>query len=152
LFQRGGELSPRASTILAGSLIAVVAACSFFDGPLAGAAYMRKHAALGRWIYHRAGPEPAIVGNLDYLSLDAFYANGRVVGVLLLSQDPTVPMPAALTERTADVVVLWNEENIAHDCLAILERRITAACGYRRVNAKELPAGENELMVFVRQD
>ena len=81
LLQRRGELSPRASRILAGSLVAVAVACSFLDGPMSAAAYMRKHAALGRWIYDHAGPEPAIAGNLDHLSLDTFYANGHVVGI-----------------------------------------------------------------------
>ncbi len=152
LFQRRGELSPRASRVLAGSLIAVAAACSLLDGSLAAAAYMRRHAAMGRWIYQRAGPEPAIAGNLDYLSLDAFYSNGRVVGIILPGDGPTVPLPAAIAERKADVVVLWNEENFAPDCLAIIERRITAGRGYRRVDAKELPAGEKELLVFVKRE
>ena len=148
LFERGGELSPRASRILAGSLIAVAVACSLLDGPMSAAAYMRKHAAMGRWIYQRAGPEPAIAGNLDHLSLDTFYANGHVVGIFWPRDCLMVPMPAALTERKADVVVLWNEENIDKKYLAIIEQRI-AYCGYRRVDEKELPAGQDELMVFV---
>ena len=47
--------------------------------------------------------------------------------------------------------MLWNEENIANEYVAIINKRITGYCGYRRVDAKELPAGENELLVFVRQ-
>jgi hypothetical protein len=148
LFQRYGKLSPRALRTLAGSLIAVTVACSFLDGPLSASGLMRKHAALGRWIYNRAGPEPAIVGNLDVL--DTFYSNGRVVGILMPRDCLLAPMPLSLTERKADAVVLWNEEHIAHDRFAIIEQRITDCCGYRRVDAKEFPAGENELMVFVR--
>ena len=151
LFQRRGELSPRALRILAGSLIAVAVACSLLDGPMPAAAYMRKHAALGRWIYQHAGPEPAIAGNLDHLTLDTFYSNGHVVGIFWPRDCLMVPMPAALTERKADVVVLWNEENLDTSTSAIIEQRITGYCGYRRVDAKELPAGRNELMVFVRE-
>ncbi len=152
LFERGGELSPRALRILLGSLIAVAVACSFLDAPMSAGAYMRKHVAMGNWIRKHARPEPAIVGNVDYLSLDTFYANGRVVGIFLPRDRLALPMPVALTERKANVVVLWNEENIAHDCLTLIERRITGYCGYRRVEGKELPAGPDELMVFVRQD
>ena len=47
--------------------------------------------------------------------------------------------------------MLWNEENIASEYLPIIEQRITGYCGYRRVDAKELPAGKDELMVFVRE-
>jgi hypothetical protein len=147
-----GKPSPRALRILVGSLIAVAVTCSFLEGPMSAAAYMRKHAALGRWTYDRAGPEPLIVGNLDYMSLEAFYSNGRVVGILLPTDRPPVPMPAALTERKADVVIVWNEENLGHDSLAIIERQVTGHGGYHRVDAKELPAGENELMVFVKGD
>ncbi|MGO9107647.1 MAG: glycosyltransferase family 39 protein [Thermoguttaceae bacterium] len=152
LFQRWGEISPRALSAFVGSLIILAVTCSFLDGPMSAAACMRKHAALGRWMYNRAGPEPAIVGNLDYKSLEAFYSNGRVVGILLPTDRPSVPMPVALTERKADVVILWNEENLGHDRLAIIERQVTGHGGYRRVDAKEFPAGENELMVFVKGD
>ena len=63
-------------------------------------------------------------------------------------------VPGALSNltRTADVIILWNEDNIADKYLAMIEERITGYCGYRRVDAKELPAGENELMVFVRNE
>ncbi len=97
LFERRRELSPRASRILAGSLIAVAVACSLLDGPMSAAAYMRKHAAMGCWVYHRAGPEPAIAGNLDHLTLDTFYSNGHVVGTFWPRDCLMVPMPAALT-------------------------------------------------------
>jgi hypothetical protein len=150
LLPRRGDRSPRTLRMLAGSLIAACVACSLLDGPMSAAVYMRKHAALGRWIYDRAGPEPAIAGNLDLLSLDTFYSKGRVVSIVLPRDCLLVPMPAALTQQKADVVVLWNDENIARECLAAIEQRITGDCGYRRVDAKELPAGENELMVLVR--
>jgi hypothetical protein len=149
LFQRWGELSPPALLAVSGSLIAITVACSLLDGPMPAAAYMRKHVALGRWIRDRAGPEPAIVGNLDYKSLEAFYSNGRVIDILMPT-DPADAMPAALTEHKADVVVLWNEAHIARDHLANMEHHIADGCGYRRVNEKELPADENELLVFVR--
>jgi hypothetical protein len=149
-FQRRGELSPRALRILAGSLIAVAVTCSLLDAPMPAAAYMRKHAALGRWIYDRAGPEPAIAGNLDHLSIETFYSHGHVVGIVWPRDCLLVPMPVALTQRRADVVMLWNEENIAREHLAIIEQRITGYCGYRRIDAQELPAGKDELMVFVR--
>jgi hypothetical protein len=149
---RRTALSPRASHALAGSLIAVTVTCSLFDAPMPAIAQMRKHAALGRWIYERAGPEAAIAGNLDFLSLDTYYSNGHVVGTFLPSDPLTTAIPPALAQRTADVVVLWNEEHLAHDSLASLERQITTSHGYRRVDAKDLPAGENELLVFVRAD
>ena len=94
LFQCRGEPSPGALRGLAGGLIAIVIACSFLDGPLPASACMRKHAALGRWIQNRAGPEPAIVGNLDVL--DTFYSNGRVVGILMPGDCLLAPMPVAL--------------------------------------------------------
>ena len=61
-------------------------------------------------------------------------------------------MPTALVQRKANVVVLWTEEDLAHEYLPIIERRITACCGYRRVDANELPLRENEVMVFVRAE
>ncbi len=150
LLQRRGECSPRALRLFAGSLIAVAVACSLLDGPMSAAAYMRKHAALGLWILNRAGPEAAIAGNIDYVTLDTYYAKGRVVGIFWPRNCLIVPMPAALTERKADVVVLWNEENIDKTHFASIEERI-AYCGYRRVDQKQLPAGPDELMVFVRE-
>ena len=59
-------------------------------------------------------------------------------------------MPPAFGERSADVVVLWNEDNIDNKYLPVIEERI-CYYGYRRIAAQELPAGENELMVFVRK-
>lgn len=111
---------------------------------------MRKQAALGRWIYQHAGPEPVIAGYVDPLTLETFYAHARVVDTFWLRDCLEVPLPAALTEQKAAVVVLWNNENLAHDYLAEIERRITA-CRYRRVDQKELPAGQDELLVFVRE-
>ena len=80
LLERRGELSPRAFRVLAGGLIVVIATCSFLDGPMSAAAYMRKHAAIGRWIFQHAGPSPAIAGTLNHLTLDTYYSNGHVVG------------------------------------------------------------------------
>jgi hypothetical protein len=151
LVERRRELSPRAVRAIAGSLVAVAVACSLLDAPMPAAAYMRKHAALGRWIHDRAGPEAAIVGNLDYLSLDTFYADGRVVGILVPGEHLAVPMPAALSQRKADVVVLWNDDHIARDRFANLERSIADSFGYRRVREKDLPADESELLVFLRR-
>ena len=150
LAQRRGELSPRALRILTGSLIAVAVTCSFLDGPMPAAAYMRKYAALGRWIRNHAGPAPAMAGYVDALTLETFYANGRVVGTFGLRDCLLVPMPAAITERKADVVVLWNQEHVAHEHLAEIRRRITYY-RYRPVDEHELPVGNDELMVFVRE-
>jgi hypothetical protein len=147
-FQRRTESSPRALYALAGGLIALAVVCSLVDGRLPAAACMRKHAALGRWIYDRAGPEPAVAGNLDVL--DTFYAHGRLVDFLTPCDCLLAPMPAALTERKADAVVLWNDEHLARERFAVIGERVADRCGYHRVDAKELPAGENELMVFVR--
>ena len=151
LLERRGELSPRALRLLAGSVVALAVACSLLDAPLPAAAAMRKHAIVGRYIGNLAGPEPALAGNLDHLSMDTFYANGHVVGIIWPRDCLMVPMPEALTQRKADVVVLWNYENLAHEYLALIEQRLTAYCGYRRVDAKELPARQDELMVFVRK-
>jgi len=148
LFTRWGQLSPRALRVVVVVVIVITVTCSFLDGTLAASITMRKHAALGRWIYSRAGPEPAIVGNLD--DLDTFYSNGHVVGFLMPRDCLLAAMPPALTGGKADAVVIWNEEHLAQERFAVIERRITSCCGYRRVDANELPAGENELMVFVR--
>ena len=91
-----------------------------------------------------------MAGNLDHLTIDTFYSKGHMVGIFSPQDCLIVPMPPALTERRADVVVLWNEDNIDDEFLPVIEQRI-AACRYRRVYAKELPAGENELLVFVRE-
>ena len=112
---------------------------------------MRKHAALGRWIFDHAGPDSALAGTVDDLTLDTFYAKGHVVGSFGLRDCLMVPLPAAITERKADVVVLWNEDNLAGEYLPIIEQRVTGCCGYRRIDEKELPAGQDDLMVFVRK-
>ena len=135
--------------ILAASLIVAGALCSFLDGPMSAAAYMRKHAAIGRWVLRHAGPAPAIAGTLNHLTLDTYYSNGHVVGSYPLADCLLVPMRAAIAQRNADVVVLWNEENVPREYFAMIAERVTY-CGYRRVNANELPVGENEVMVFVR--
>jgi hypothetical protein len=150
LFEKRGKLSPRALKILAGSLIAVGVTCSFLDGPMSAAAYMRKHAALGRWVGQHAGPERAVAGSLNHLALDTFYAKGHVVGTFQPRDCLAATMPAAVAGRRADIVVLWNEENFAPEYLARIDERITRY-GYRRVDAKQLPAGENELLVFLRE-
>ena len=112
LLERRGELSPRAFRVLAGGLIVVIATCSFLDGPMSAAAYMRKHAAIGRWVFQHAGPSPAIAGTLNHLTLDTYYSNGHVVGSFPLAYCLLVPMRVAIAQQTADVVVLWNEENL----------------------------------------
>ena len=150
LLPRRGERSPRAVRILAGSLIAVAVACSLFDAPMPAAASMRKHAALGRWILNRAGPEATLAGNIDSLTLDTFYAHGRVVGFFSPRDCLVVPMPPVLTERKAEFLVLWHRENTMPEHLAEIQRRITYY-GYRRVDQEELPAGWDELLVFSRK-
>jgi hypothetical protein len=146
---RGAD-SPRAARMIAGGLIALVVALSFVDGPISTPAYMRKHADLGRWIRRHAGPGPAIGGNVDQMSLEEFYANGHVVGIFWPRDCLLVPLPAALTSRSADVVVLWNDDNnIAPEYLPIIEKRLTGYCGYRRVDPKDLPVAEGDVMVFV---
>ena len=149
VFERRRKLSPVALRILAGSLIAAAVAASLLDGPMA-AANMRTRAAVGRWIRDHAGPEPAVAGNLDNLTLDTYYANARVVAIFWPRDCLIVPLPSVLRERTPEVVVLWNQENIAPEYLAMIEERV-GACGYRHIDPKELPAGKNELMVFVRK-
>lgn len=152
LAQQRGELSSRASRMLAGSLIAVAIACTLLDGSISIPAYMRTHSDLGRWVCRRVGPEPSMAGNIDEMSLETFYANAQVAGIFWPRDCLMVPLPAVLTEQSADVVVLWNDDNnVARKYLPIIEQRITGYCGYRRVDNQELPASENELMVFVRK-
>ncbi len=151
LIERHGEPSPRRSRILAGGLIAFALACSLVDAPISIPAYMRTHAALGRWIHEHVGPAPTIVGNIDQVALDTFYCDGQVIGICWPRDCLLVPMPVAITEREADAIVLWNDdENIAKEYLPIVEKRI-GYYQYRRVDQNELPAGKDELMVFVRQ-
>jgi hypothetical protein len=150
LCEQRGELSPRVSNLVVGCLIAVFVAGSLLDGPMSAAVYMRQHAALGRWIYDHAGPEPALAGNLDHLTLETYYSDGHMVGIFWPRDCLLVPLPPAVSERIADVVVLWNEGNIDVHYLPEIERRI-AYYGYRRIDAEELPAGKDELMVFVRE-
>jgi hypothetical protein len=149
LFERRRALSPRAMTVIAGSLIAAAVTCSLLDGPMSAAAYMRKHAAMGRWIYNLVGPESAIAGNIDYVTLDTFYSQGRVVGAFGSRDCLLGLIPQAITEHMAQFVVLWNEDYLPREYLPIVEERISHYC-YRRVDQKELPAGPDELMVFVR--
>ena len=150
LLQRRGVVWPQAMRGLAGTLIVLAVAFSFLDGPMPAAAYMRKRAALGHWILNHARPEPALAGNLDRLTADTFYCNGRVIGTFGPRDCLIVPMPAAISERSADVIVLWNKENLGHEHLDEIQRRV-AYYGYRPANAKELPTAEDELMVFVRK-
>jgi hypothetical protein len=153
-------LSPRASRLLAGSLIAAATLCSFIDGPMSAAAYMRKHSDLGRWIYSHVGHDCSLAGNIDHFSLETFSSRGLVISTFSPSECMLVPMPQAAARQEADVVVLWTEECISPEYReiitsqhrGIIAQRLTAYCGYRQVDAKELPAGENELLVFVRPD
>jgi hypothetical protein len=150
LLQWRTAVSPRTLRVLAGSVIAVAVACSLLDGPMSAASYMRKHTDLGRWICDRIGSQRTIAGNVDPLALEAFYSNGRVVGLFLPRECLLAPLPAVLAERKADVVVLWTEESSTREYRPMIERRITGCCGYRRVDATELPVAENDVMVFVR--
>ena len=150
LYARRGKASLRVVAAVAACVVAGDVAGSFLEGPMSAAPYMRKHAEMGRWIYRRAGPDPAIAGNLDHLTLEAYYSHGHLVGIFWPRDCLLVPLPPALTERLADVVVIWNEDNIDVRYLPAIEERITY-CGYRRIDAAELPAGPDELMVFVRR-
>jgi 4-amino-4-deoxy-L-arabinose transferase-like glycosyltransferase len=152
LVERREEASPRAGRILAGGLIAAAVLCSFVDGPISTPAYMHKHRDLGLWINRHVGPEQSIVGNFDEMNLDVFYANGHVVSIVWPRACLLAPMPAALTERWGDVVVLWNDDNnIGKEYWPIVAQRIAGYCGYRRVDPKDLPVSEDEVMVFLRE-
>ena len=150
LCEQRENLSPRVSNFLIACLIAVFVAGSLLDGPMPAAAYMRQHAAVGRWIYDHAGPKPALAGNLDHLTLETYYSQGHMVGIFWPRDCLLVPLPPAVSERIANVVVLWNEGNIDIQNLPEIARRITYY-GYRRIDQKELPAGKDELMVFVKE-
>jgi hypothetical protein len=146
------------SGALAAGLITLAVAGSFAQGPMAATAYMRKHSALGRWISDRVSPHATIAGNLDHFSLEVFYSQGLVVGTFEPGDCLLVPPPAVLAGRQAEVVVLWTEESMTPGCStlispehrALIAQRIRDGCRYRQVDAKELPAGENELLVFMR--
>ncbi len=152
--------SRRASRVLVGGLVAVSVACSLLDGPMPASADMRKHADLGRWIINRLGPDRAIAGNVDHFSIEVFYSHGQVIGTFSPGECMLVPMPAELADRKADVVVLWTDRSITPEYREIITpehrevivERLTQYCGYRRVDAAELPADEKELLVFVRRD
>jgi hypothetical protein len=149
LLERNGQRSARTLRILSGSLITFAVVCTLLDAPMSAAAFMRRHATMGRWVSQQAGPAPAIAGNLDHMSLETFYCHGRVVGTFGPRDCLIVPLPLAVSERQADVVVLWNEENIGREHLATIGGRL-GYYGYRRIDANDLPAAENELLVFVR--
>ena len=151
LAQRRGELSLWAKRTLVAGLVAVLVLCSLLDGSLASSARMRKRALLGRWIHDRAVGTPELAGNLDHLSLDTFFARGRIAGVIWPRDCLIVPMPPVLVRHKADFVVLWNLENLKHEHMALLEQRISDYCGYRRVRPQGVPVGEDELLVFEKK-
>ncbi len=151
LARRRRELSLVAKRIVAGGACAALLLCSLLDASLPASARMRKHAAVGRWIREHAAADPALAGNINRFSLDAFYAQGKPIGVVL-PRDCLLPsLPDVLVGRQADFLVLWNQGDLGRDHLAMIQQRITACCDYRRVPADELPAGEDEVLVFVRR-
>jgi len=127
--------------------------CSLLDAPLSAAAFMRRHAALGLWIHNHSSAAPTLAGNIDIddLSLDVFYAQGKFVGAVGPRDCLLVPPPEVVSRRAADYLVLWNSEDLKREHLTLIEERIAGAGGYRRVPAGELPAGENDVMLFERQ-
>jgi hypothetical protein len=153
LARRRGFASPAARYAVAGSAVMAIIVSSLLDGPLSAAATMRRHAAVGRWIRDNTPATPTLAGNIDSddMSLDAFYAQGRFVGILTLRDCLIVPPPDVLAERQADFVILWNSEDLKRDQLALIEQRITAYYGYRRIAPGQLPAGESELMLFAKR-
>jgi len=146
------EFSPRASRILAAGLIATAVSLSLVDGSISTPIFMQKHADMGRWIRRHTKPEPSIIGNFDEMSLEAYYGNGHAVAIVWPRDCLIVPLPPALVERKADVIALWNDDNnIAPEYLPIISQRITRYCGYRRVDPKDLPFSEGEVLVFLKE-
>ena len=48
--------------------------------------------------------------------------------------------------------MLWNKKlGKAKKHLAMVEKRIVDYCGYRRVPPRDVPGGEDEVLVFVRK-
>ena len=144
LFQ-GGKLSPPALHVFAGGLIAAAVTCSLLDGPMSAAANMRKHAAMGLWIRDRYGPEPAVAGNLDHLTIDTFYANGRVVGTFWPRDCLKVPMPAALTaqmpmslcsgtKKTSSAANTWPSSSSGSPVIAGIDASMPSNCRRERTN------------------
>jgi hypothetical protein len=127
--------------------------CSLLDAPLPAAASMRRHSALGRWIRSRSHTPPALAGNFDDQSLEAFYSGGHCIAGISSRDCLLVPPPGALSTRAADFVVLWNSEYLNRQQLRQIQERVTTYCGYHRVPPGDLPPGENddEVMVFSRK-
>ena len=151
LVQRRVALSLVAKRMLVGRPVAVLVLCSLLDASFPPTARMRKHAAVGRWIRDHAAAAPALAGNIDRFSLDTFYAQGKPIGVVL----------APRLRVGADAQSACRVKGRFHRALepggpqartlALVQQRITDYCGYRRVPPQELPAGEDEVMVFVRK-
>ena len=106
----------------------------------------------GTWIYNHAGPEPAIAGNLDHLTLDTFYSNGHVVGIFWPRDCLMVPMPRgsyrakgrcrrALERRE-------HRQQVPRDHRRANHRRTADIAGSMPRNSRR--AGQ-ELMVFVKE-
>ena len=124
---------PLAARCAACVVTAVLIVCSLLDAPLPAAANMRRHTAPGRWMRDCAPAPPALAGNFDDQSLEAFYSGGHCIAVISSRDCLLVPPPGALASRTADFVVLWNSENLSREQLRQVQERVTGYCGYRRV-------------------
>ncbi len=150
---RRGRLSFRAERAFVCGMAAILIACSLLDAPLSAAAHMRRHAALGRWMFDHSSNSPTLAGNIDLddLSLDAFYSQGKFVGSIGPRECLMVPPPDVVVRRTADFLVLWNSEDLKREQLALVEQRIADYGGYRRVPPSELPADANAVMLFERR-
>ena len=153
LLRRRGRLSFAAQRSFAYGIAAILIVCSLLDAPMSAAAHMRRHAALGRWMLDHSGSTPTLAGNIDVddLSLDAFYAQGRFVGAIEPRECLMVPPPDVVATRAADFLVLWNSDDLKREQLALIEQRIAGYGGYQRVSTDELPAGENDVMLFERR-
>jgi 4-amino-4-deoxy-L-arabinose transferase-like glycosyltransferase len=153
LLRRRGRLSFAMQRALVCGSAAILIVCSLLDAPLSAAAHMRRHAALGRWIRDHSGTAPTLAGNIDIddMSLDTFYSQGKFVGTVGPRECLMVPPPDIVARRAADFLVLWNSEDMKREQLALIEQRIAGYGGYRRVPPPVLPAGENAVMLFERR-
>lgn len=153
LLARLVELPLGARRGVACAVAAALVVCSLLDAPLPAAASMRRHTALGCWMRGRSPTPPALTGNFDDQSLEAFHSGGHCIAVISARDCLLVPPPGPLVARTADFVVLWNSENLTREQLRQVEERMTAYCGYCRVPPAALPPGDDDdqVMVFARK-
>jgi 4-amino-4-deoxy-L-arabinose transferase-like glycosyltransferase len=131
----------------------ILIVCSLLDAPLSAAAHMRRHAAIGRWIRDHSRTPPTLAGNIDIddMALDVFYSHGKFVGTVGPRECLLVPSPELIANRSADFLVFWNSEDLKHEQLALIDERITSYGGYLRVPSSDLPAIENEVLLFRRK-